>query len=145
MRKQTYLPAILFLLVALAQARQTLTPLKVELVTRAVSKTPVLIAYDRGFYKKYGLDVKLWLPPGEFPGAIEMGGAPMENPDISVDGGVPMVSAILAHRGPRRLQIATTDCEVRFSIIGQKGMKNLEELKGKRQWLLHPGCQTGLI
>ncbi len=68
---------ILFLLVALLAAsvtwsRQPLTPLKVELVTRAISKTPVLTAYDRGIYKKYGLDVKLWLPPGEFPGAMEM-------------------------------------------------------------------------
>src|SRR3989449_1669792 len=145
MRKQTYLPAILFLLVALAQARQTLTPLKVELVTRAVSKTPVLIAYDKGFYKKYGLDVKLWLPPAEFPGAIEMGGNRMESPDISVDGGVPMVTAILANRGPRRLQIATTDCEVRFSIIGQKGMKNLAELKGKRLGISNDGAMTGFI
>src|SRR5437870_6740616 len=132
MRKQTYLPAILFLLVALAQARQTSTPLKVELVTRAVSKTPVLIAYDKGFYKKYGLDVKLWLPPGEFPGAMEMDGKPLESPDISVDGGVPMVTAILANRGPKRLQIATTDWESRSSIIGQKGMKSLVQLKGKR-------------
>src|SRR2546422_3905952 len=145
MRKQTYLPAILFLLVALAQARQTLTPLKVELVTRAISKTPVLIAYDRGIYKKYGLDVKLWLPPGEFPGAIEMDGKPMESPDISVDGGVPMVTAILANRGPKRLQIATTDCEIRFSIIGQKGMKSLEQLKGKRLGISNDGAMTGFI
>src|SRR5205085_9038575 len=99
----------LCLLASTAQAQQPLTPLKVELVTRAISKTPVLIAYDRGIYKKYGLDVRLWLPPGEFPGAIEMGGSRMENPDISVDGGVPMVTAILANRGPKRLQIATTD------------------------------------
>jgi len=129
----------------MAQAQQTLTPLKVELVTRAVSKTPVLIAYDKGIYKKYGLDVKLWLPPGEFPGAIEMGGKPMDSPDISVDGGVPMVSAILANRGPRRLQIATTDCEIRFSIVGQKGMKNLEELKGKRLGISNDGAMTGFI
>src|SRR5215510_3359078 len=134
MRKRTDLPSILILLVALsaagrmAQAQQTLTPMKVELVTRAVSKTPVLIAYDRGIYKKYGLDVTLWLPPGEFPGAIELGGGkPMDNPDISVDGGVPMVAAILANRGPKRLQIATTDCEIRFSIIGQKNMKSLQD------------------
>jgi len=145
MRKRILLLLVLLSAGRVAQAQQTLTPLKVELVTRAVSKTPVLIAYDRGFYKKYGLDVKLWLPPGEFPGAIEMGGAPMENPDISVDGGVPMVSAILAHRGPRRLQIATTDCEVRFSIIGQKGMKNLEELKGKRLGISNDGAMTGFI
>src|SRR5215468_12481419 len=73
-------------------AQEQLALLKVELVTRAVSKTPVLIAYDNGIYRKYGLDVTLWLPPGEFPGAIERGGGkPMESPDISVDGGVPMV------------------------------------------------------
>src|SRR5262245_21721829 len=106
MRKRIHFPVIWLLFVVLsagriAESQQTPTPLKVELVTRAVSKTPVLIAYDKGFYKKYGLDVKLWLPPGEFPGAIEMGGAQrMESPDISVDGGVPMVNAILANRGP---------------------------------------------
>ena len=151
MRKRTDLPSILILLVALsaagrmAQAQQTLTPVKVELVTRAVSKTPVLIAYDRGIYKKYGLDVKLWLPPGEFPGAIEMGGNRMESPDISVDGGVPMVNAILANRGPKRLQIATTDCEIRFSIVGQKGMKTLQDLKGKRLGISNDGAMTGFI
>src|SRR5262245_17943165 len=112
MRKRTDLPSILILLVALsaagrmAQAQQTPTPVKVELVTRAVSKTPVLIAYDRCIYKKYGLDVKLWLTPGEFPGAIEIGGNRMESPDISVDGGVPMVNAIPCQ--PRSK--AATDC-----------------------------------
>src|SRR5215467_10087868 len=107
--------------------QQNLIPVKVELITRAVSKTPVLIAYDKGIYKKYGLDVKLWLPPGEFPGAIETPGGKMENPDISVDGGVPMVAAILANRGPKRLAVATTDCQVRFNIVGQKGMKSLDD------------------
>src|SRR6058998_106691 len=104
MRKRILFLVIVFL-AATARAQQPLIPVKVELVTRAISKTPVLIAYDRGIYKKYGLDVKLWLPPGEFPGAIEMDGKPMESPDISVDGGVPMVTAILANRGPKRLQI----------------------------------------
>ena len=127
-------------------AQQQLAPLKVELVTRAVSKTPVLIAYDNGIYRKYGLDVTLWLPPGEFPGAIERGGgAPMESPDISVDGGVPMVTAILANRGPKRLQIATTDCQVRFSIIGQKNMTSLQDLKGKRLGISNDGAMTGFI
>src|SRR5436189_36398 len=64
--------------------QQTLIPVKVELITRAVSKTPVLIAYDKGLFKKYGLDVKLWLPPGEFPGAIETPGK-MQNADIADD------------------------------------------------------------
>ena len=59
----------LFAFLSYSQSPQNLIPVKVELITRAVSKTPVLIAYDKGIYKKYGLDVKLWLPPGEFPGA----------------------------------------------------------------------------
>src|SRR5256712_11333718 len=145
MRRRILLLLVVLLAASIAWSQQTLTPLKVELVTRAISKTPVLIAYDRGIYKKYGLDVKLWLPPGEFPGAIEMDGKPMESPDISVDGGVPMVTAILANRGPKRRQIATTDCEIRFSIIGQKGMKRLEELKGKRLGISNEEAMTGSI
>jgi NitT/TauT family transport system substrate-binding protein len=124
--------------------QQNLIPVKVELITRAVSKTPVLIAYDKGIYKKYGLDVKLWLPSGEFPGAIETPGK-MENADISVDGGVPMVSDILANHGPKRLAIATTDCQVRFNVIGQKSMKSLNDLKGKRLGISEDGAMTGFI
>src|SRR2546422_11309856 len=90
--------------------QQNLIPVKVELITRAVSKTPVLIAYDKGLYKKYGLDVKLWLPPGEFPGAIETPGK-MENADISVDGGVPKVADILANRGPKRAAGAPSESQ----------------------------------
>jgi NitT/TauT family transport system substrate-binding protein len=140
--------AILALLLATAagiaaQAQQPLIPVKVELVTRAVAKTPVLIAYDRGIYKKYGLDVTIWLPKGEFPGAIETPGR-MENPDFSVDGGVPMVTAILAGR-TRRVAIATNDCSVRFAIVGQKGMKNLADLKGKRLGISGDGAMTGFI
>jgi ABC-type nitrate/sulfonate/bicarbonate transport system substrate-binding protein len=135
---------VVFGTLATAQAQQNLIPVKVELITRAVSKTPVLMAYDKGIYKKYGLDVTLWLPAAEFPRAIETPGK-MDNPDISVDGGVPMVTAILANRGPRRLAIATTDCDVRFNIVGQKGMKSLDDLKGKRLGISVDGAMTGFI
>jgi ABC-type nitrate/sulfonate/bicarbonate transport system substrate-binding protein len=135
---------VLFALLTGGQAPQNLTPIKVELVTRAVAKTPVLIAYDRGIYKKYGLDVTLWLPPGEFPGAIETPGR-MQNPEFSIDGGVPMVTAILAGRGPRRLAIATNDCEVRFNIVGQKSMRSLADLRGKRLGISNDGAMTGFI
>ena len=123
--------------------QQSLIPVKVELITRAVSKTPVLIAYDRGIYKKYGLDVKLWLPKGEFPGAIETPGK-MESADISVDGGVPMVSDILANKS-RLIAIASTDCQVRFNIVGQKNMKTLNDVKGKRLGISEDGAMTGFI
>ena len=136
--------SLLFPAAAALKAQQKLIPVKVELITRAVSKVPVLVAYDKGIYKKYGLDVQLWMPHGEFPGAMEMGGARMDNPDISVDGGVPMVSAILAGK-TKRLAIATTDCEVRFNIVGKKGLKSLEELKGKRLGISEDGAMTGFI
>src|SRR4030095_126392 len=110
---------LLFGGLAAAQAPRTLIPVKVELITRAVSKTPVLIAYDKGLYRKYGLDAMLGLPSGEFPGAIETTGK-MENPDISVDGGVPMVTAILANRGPKRLPIAGADRPGRVHHTGPK-------------------------
>jgi ABC-type nitrate/sulfonate/bicarbonate transport system substrate-binding protein len=135
---------VLLALLTGVQVPQNLTPVKAELVTRAVSKTPVLIAYDRGIYKKYGLDVTLWLPPGEFPGAIETPGR-MQNPEFSIDGGVPMVTAMLAGRGPKRLAIATNDCEVRFNIVGQKGMRSLADLKGKRLGISNDGAMTGFI
>jgi ABC-type nitrate/sulfonate/bicarbonate transport system substrate-binding protein len=135
---------LLAVLVSYGQARPTLIPVKVELITRAVSKTPVLIAYDKGLYEKYGLAVTLWMPPGEFPGAIETGPR-LERPEFSVDGGVPMVTAILQNRGPRRLTIASTDCQVRFNIVGQKNIKSLAELKGKRLGISNDGAMTGFI
>jgi len=136
--------AVIASFIATGTAQQALIPVKVELITRAVAKTPVLIAYDKGLYKKYGLDVTLWLPPGEFPGAFETPGR-MQNPEFSVDGGVPMVTAILANRGPRRIAIATNDCQVRFAIVGQKGMRSLEDLKGKRLGISVDGAMTGFI
>jgi len=142
---RTFAVVVLFGALVSAQGQQSVTPVKVELITRAVSKTPVLIAYDRGIYRKYGLDVTLWLPPAEFPGAIETPGKRMDNPDFSVDGGVPMVTAILANRGPKRLAIATTDCDVRFNIVGQKGMKSLADLKGKRLGISSDDAMTGFI
>jgi len=134
----------LFVATLESQTQESLTPVKVEMLTRAVSKTPVLIAYDKGLYKKYGLDVKLWMPPAEYPGAVETPGK-MENPDFSVDGGVPMVTDILANRLPRRLAIASTDCQVRFSVIGQKTMRTLDDLKGKRLGVSNDGAMTGFI
>src|SRR5688572_6690087 len=141
---KTFLISFIAVLVSFGQARQSLIPVKVELITRAVSKTPVLIAYDKGLYEKYGLDVTLWLPRGEFPGAIETGPRP-ERPELSVDGGVPMVDAILKNRGPKRLTIASTDCQVRFNIVGQKNIRTLEELKGKRLGISADGAMTGFI
>jgi ABC-type nitrate/sulfonate/bicarbonate transport system substrate-binding protein len=135
---------VLLAVPAFAQTGHGLVPVKVELITRAVSKTPVLIAYDRGIYRKHGLDVTLWMPAAEFPGAIVTAKERLQNPEFSIDGGVPMVNAILNNR-TKRLAIATTDCEVRFNIVGQKGMRSLEDLRGKRLGISGDGAMTGFI
>jgi ABC-type nitrate/sulfonate/bicarbonate transport system substrate-binding protein len=55
-----------------------------------------------------------------------------------------MVTAILAGR-TRRVAIATNDCSVRFAIVGQKGMKSLADVKGKRLGISGDGAMTGFI
>jgi ABC-type nitrate/sulfonate/bicarbonate transport system substrate-binding protein len=127
------------------RAQQNLIPVKVEMLTRAISKLPVLIAYDKGLYRKYGLDVQLWMPKSEFPGAIEMDGPKMIHPEFSVDGGVPMIESFIEHQEPRRVAIASTDCELRFDIVGQKGMKGLEEIRGKRLGISEHGAMTDFV
>lgn len=129
---------------ALLLAQEKLTPVTVELLTRAVSKMPVMIAHDLGFYRKHGLDVHLWMPEGEFPGAIEFG-EEIERPDISVDGGAPMINRVLANKGPKRLLIASTDCDVRFNIVGKPGLKGLDDLNGKRLGISSDTAMTGFI
>ncbi len=136
----------LFLATAAARtaAQESVVPVTVELVTRAVSKMPVIIALDKGYYRKHGLDVTMSMPKGEFPGAIETS-RKMDRPDISVDGGVPMINQNLAGDGPKRLLLASTDCDVRFNIVGRKGLTRLEELKGKRLGISEDTAMTGFI
>src|SRR5690242_12878721 len=75
--------------VAIAQQSASV---KAELLTRAIAKLPVMIAYDHGLYKKYGVDVQLWMPHGEYPGAIEFNPDQQpKRPEFSVDGGTPMM------------------------------------------------------
>jgi ABC-type nitrate/sulfonate/bicarbonate transport system substrate-binding protein len=83
------------------------------------------------------------MPEGEFPGAIEMR-PEMERPDFSIDGGVPMITAVLRGR-TKRLLLASTDCDVRFNIVGRRGMTRLEDLKGKRLGISSDGAMTGFI
>jgi ABC-type nitrate/sulfonate/bicarbonate transport system substrate-binding protein len=56
-----------------------------------------------------------------------------------------MVNAVLANRGPKRLLLASTDCDVRFNIVGKPGLKTLEDLKGKRLGISGDTAMTGFI
>jgi ABC-type nitrate/sulfonate/bicarbonate transport system substrate-binding protein len=138
-----------------ARAQEDLIPLTVELLNRSVNKLPFVIAEDRGLYKKHGLDVKLWMPDQ----TAEWGtGVPAyeefisvdierpEDPDISVDGGTPMMVSILTNaQAYKRILVATTDCVVRWHIFARDGIDSLEDLKGHRLGISGPGAMTGFI
>ena len=125
---------------------QDVIPLQVEMLTRAISKLPLVIAQDHGLYKKHGLDVKFWMPEAEYPGGIPADIERPEVPDLSVDGGTPMMVRITTDASyPRRVILASTDCSVRWHIIGQKGLRNLEDLKGKRLGISGMGAMTSFV
>jgi NitT/TauT family transport system substrate-binding protein len=113
---------------------EKLVPLRVEMLTRAVSKLPFVIALDQGLFEKYGLDVDPWMPPPEFDAeGVEVEGRQPEEPEISIDGLTPMMNRVVTDASyPRRVALATTDCQVRWHIIGRKGITSLDQLKGKR-------------
>lgn len=128
-------------------------PLTVELLNRSINKLPFVLAQEKGLYTKYGLDVKLWMPDvndewgmPEARGGINATIERPRRPDISVDGGTPMIASILTDaRAHRRIILATTDCVVRWHVVGRKGLRTLDDLKGKRLGISGPGAMTDFI
>ena len=119
-------------------------------LSRSVSKLPFVIALDQGLYKKYGLDIEVRMEPPEFDGGIWMpsngigariwrrirsitGRQELWKPEIYVSGGNGRIVRIAT--GADQVQVvflAATDCVVRAHIVAAKGIKRLEDLKGKR-------------
>jgi hypothetical protein len=136
-----------------AQQPADVIPLTVELLNRSLNKLPFVIAEDQGLYKKHGLDVKLWMPDVDdewgmphAEGGINVQVERPERPDISVDGGTPMMASILTNARARlRIMLATTDCVVRWHIVARRGITRLEELQGKRLGISGPGAMTDFI
>lgn len=130
----------------LRSQQQELPKVRIELLTRAISKLPLVIAQDQGLYKKHGLDVEIWMPEPEYPNAITMDIERPEEPDLSIDGGTPMINNLATNaRYPKRIILASTDCSVRWHIIGQKGLTRLEDLKGKRLGISNPSAMTSFV
>ena len=127
-------------------AQEDLIPLRVEMLTRSINKLPFVIAEDQGLYRKHGLDVKQWMPPPEFEGGIDVDMERPQDPDISVDGGTPMMVALITSAQARhRIMLATTDCVVRWHIVAREGINSLEELEGKRLGVSGIGAMTGFV
>jgi NitT/TauT family transport system substrate-binding protein len=110
-----------------------LIPLEVELGSRSVSKLPFVIAADQQLYRKHGLAVRLWMPEPDFNGGRELPGQRPNRPDISVDGGTPMIVDMMTDATARqRVILASTDCVVRAHIVTRPEIESLEDLRGKR-------------
>jgi len=119
-------------------------PLRVELGTRSLSKLPFFVALDQGLYKKYGLDVSVYMPQPEFKGGKTTWakyfyyltgqlGIWKFNPDVIVRGGNShIVKSVRGARVGNWLLLGSSDCVVRAHIIAAKGFNDLQELKGKR-------------
>jgi NitT/TauT family transport system substrate-binding protein len=137
------LPSALFVLGAsliACSANQRLT-LRVRLGTRGLSKLSFVIAYDQNLYEKHGLDVDLRIPSPEFDGGREQSAGLWDRlglgdslpAEIVIDGATPMmVDRATNAEAAHEVVLASTDCIVRYHIIGRKDVTSLEALRGKR-------------
>jgi ABC-type nitrate/sulfonate/bicarbonate transport system substrate-binding protein len=127
-------------------------PVTVNVPSLSISKLPFVIALDQGLYAKHGLRAKVWVPaPRGRTFAyywsrvrIRLGMAEYDRPDISIDGGSPMMVGV-SQRGPagRQIMIGATDCVVRAHVVGRKGIGSVGELKGGRIGVSNVGSTAG--
>jgi ABC-type nitrate/sulfonate/bicarbonate transport system substrate-binding protein len=123
-----------------AGSAQDLLPLTLSGNNRAVTKLPLIIAWDQGLFEKHGLDMNLLLPGPDFDGGREIPPKPgMEDfpGEIVFRGATPMLlNAARNPDEPHQIDIGSTDCAVRGNVIGRMGIESeinsLEDLRGKR-------------
>ncbi|HXJ02363.1 MAG TPA: ABC transporter substrate-binding protein [Micropepsaceae bacterium] len=135
----------LALVTTLSCTRQDSLPLIVNVPSLSISRLPYIIAEDQGLYRKYGVNVELWMASPQSESRVLVRGDILtriwrfiginmpQKADVEINGGTPMmVEATEVARNPHRIVIASTDCVVRAHLIGRKGIQSAEELKGKR-------------
>ena len=132
------IPAVLILaVVGLWSQEQKLGGIPLQVAfgnARALSKVPFVIALDQRIFEKYGLNVSFWIPPAE--GDSEVPASPFARParpDILVDGHSPIIYRMVTEANfPPMIALAGGDCMAHNLIVGKRGLKRLEDLKGKR-------------
>jgi ABC-type nitrate/sulfonate/bicarbonate transport system substrate-binding protein len=136
---------------ALAQQQQ-LIPLRVRLGDVAMQKTPFLVAYDEGIYKKNGLDVDQFISPGAAE-TVRRSGVTVpsqyvrdDSAPISIGGGNGVVYGRSRNaRSQDRVILASTAYIVHWQIMARPEFARLEQLKGKRLGYSSPGAMTHFI
>lgn len=125
---------------ATAGAGQDLLPMTLNAGNRSLTKLPLVIAWDQGLFEKHGLDMNLLIPGPDFDGGREIPPKPgMADaaPEVWFRGGTPMLlAAARAPDDPHLIDIGSTGCASRASIIGRMGIEaeitSLEDLRGRR-------------
>jgi NitT/TauT family transport system substrate-binding protein len=149
----TALASVLASGVADSQGQQPLDQLVVPLTDVSINKVPYIVAKEAGLFKKYGLDVKLYITPGAAkkgqgdgmdPPPEFVGSATEKRSDLSTGGGVGMTVG-RAERGGDSVILATTDHTLRWHVYARPEIKTIEQLKGKRLGVTGESSCTGLV
>lgn len=127
--------------------------LEVALGDVSLNKVPFLMAADTGIYARNGLDVRQFITPGAAQDARESGvivpaqyvRSDIGSAPISVGGASPMIYRVANDAaGIHRVALLTTEGTVRNTIITNKSIARVEDLKGKRLGYSVPGAVTHL-
>jgi NitT/TauT family transport system substrate-binding protein len=157
MRKSCVATLLVVLLLASTVRAQTAPPvlkrITVSLSDVSINKIAFIVAENEGLYRKYGLDVVMtpfsddaatthgiadWVPK-ELRDAVK-------NANISVGGGSPgMVSKANAKELNDRVILATTDDIVHWHVLARKGIKSINQLKGKKFAISSRSACTGTV
>lgn len=137
----------------LAGQQRSPDQLVVPLTDVSINKVPYIVAQEAGLFKKYDLDVKLYITPGAAkkgegdgmaPPAEFVGSATEKRSDLSTGGGVGMTVGRV-ERGGDSVILATTDHTLRWHIYARPEIKTIEQLKGKRLGVTGDSSCTGLV
>lgn len=123
-------------------AQDQFLKVKVRMGDVSLNKLPFVIAYEEGIYKKNGLEVdqlftrdavEIVRRSGVYvPEEFILKGKGSDLP-ISIGGASPMMVGLTTKAGAEDpVILASTDQMIRWRIISQSNIANLEQLKGKR-------------
>lgn len=135
----------LFMLIATvagtAFAQEQTEPLKLRLGDVSMNKLPFILAYDKGIYKKHGIDIIPKFTQGSVD-VIRKSGINVpeefilqddEYTELCICGTSPSIVALTTRAGRwDPVFIGSTHTEARWRIIGKTDINSPEQLKGKR-------------
>lgn len=137
------------ILVSATLQAQQLTRLRVSLGSLTDNRLPYIIAQEEGIYRKYGLEVQLFVTPAAAE-AAKQEGITIHSQYISNDttpapievGGTMVVIIARATdvNAPDEVTLATVESGLRYHVVAQPEITRLEQLKGKRFAAGAPGA-----